>query len=119
MPDAPAHPGIVGRKALQEPRDAGNEVRDAIARLHPGVGGWVGVDDFDRKLVRHAPDFDPRTYSKRTLLELMKARTRQTPSQHPEGLARADSGSRQGQRTGCTLLNARGPAHGRASSPDT
>ncbi|MDN2580887.1 NYN domain-containing protein [Aquibium sp. ELW1220] len=85
MPDTPAHPAIIGRRPLQEPRDAGNEIRDAIARLHPGVGGWVGVEDLDRELVRHAPDFDPRTYGKRTLLELLKAQRRLTVSQYPVG----------------------------------
>lgn len=85
MPDTLAHPAIVGRKPLQEPRDAGNEIQDAIAELRPGVGGWIDVDELERELVRHAPDFDPRTYGKRTLLELIKAQRWLTLSQHPEG----------------------------------
>ncbi|RST86878.1 hypothetical protein EJC49_08130 [Aquibium carbonis] len=28
---------------------------DAIMRLHPGVGGWVGVDELERDLVLQAP----------------------------------------------------------------
>ncbi len=35
VPDAPAHPAIVVRKPPQDPRDAGDEIREAIARLYP------------------------------------------------------------------------------------
>lgn len=85
MQGTSAIPANVGRKALQEPRAASDEIRAAIARLHTGLGGWVGVDELERDLVRHAPDFDPRTYGKRTLLELLKAQRRLNLSQHPVG----------------------------------
>jgi hypothetical protein len=85
LPDRPAHPAIIGRKPLQEPRDAADEVRDAIARLAPARGGWVNVDDLEREMIRHAPDFDPRTYGKRTLLDLLRVQRRLVLSQHPVG----------------------------------
>lgn len=85
MQDTSAHPTVVGRKALQEPRAAYDEIRAAIVRLHPVVGGWVGVDELERELVRHAPDFDSRTYGKRTLLELLKAQRRLNLNRDPAG----------------------------------
>lgn len=85
MPDTPAHPASVGRKVLQEPRSANDEIRAAIARLHPSLGGWVDVDDLERELVRHAPDFDPRTYGKKTLLDLLKAQRRIRLNSDPAG----------------------------------
>ncbi|MFN3547144.1 MAG: NYN domain-containing protein [Mesorhizobium sp.] len=85
IPDTSAHPGIVGRKALQEPHAANEQIRTAIARLHPGLGGWVDVDDLERELVRHAPDFDARTYGKKTLLDLLKAQRRLNLSRGPAG----------------------------------
>jgi hypothetical protein len=83
MPDTSAHRGIVGRKALQEPRAANEQIRTAIARLHPGLDGWVDIDELERELVRHAPDFDPRTYGKKTLLDLLKAQRRLNHSRGP------------------------------------
>jgi hypothetical protein len=88
VPDTWSHPAIVGRKVLQEPRAANDEIRAAIARLHTGVGGWVDVDELDRELVRHAPDFDPRTYGKETLLDLLKAQRRIRLSLDPAGRSR-------------------------------
>ena len=85
MPDTWSHPAIVGRKVLQEPRAANDEIRAAIARMHTGVGGWVDVDELDRELVLQAPDFDSRTYGKKTLLDLLKAQRRLSLSRGPAG----------------------------------
>ena len=47
MPDMPTHHAIVGRKPLEEPRDAGYKTRDAIKRINHNESGWVSVDDLE------------------------------------------------------------------------
>lgn len=88
MQGTSAHAATAKANPLQEPRSANEEIRAAIARLHSGVGGWVDVDELDRELVRHAPDFDPRTYGKETLLDLLKAQRRVRLSLDPAGRSR-------------------------------
>ena len=84
-PGTSAHAATAKAKPLQEPRFANKEIRATIARLPSDVGGWVDVDELERELVRLAPDFDPRTYGKKTFPDLLKAQRRLNLSRGPAG----------------------------------
>jgi len=45
----------------------------------------IGVEKMEREPVRHAPDIEPLTYGKRTLLGLLKSQRRLNLSHHPKG----------------------------------
>ncbi|APH73396.1 NYN domain-containing protein [Aquibium oceanicum] len=85
VPAATEYSSSAAHPPLLDVRSASDEIRRAITRLHPGVGGWIAVDDLERELIRQAPDFDPRSYGKPMLLELLKAQKRLNLSQHPVG----------------------------------
>lgn len=70
-----SHPTIPAAQPLRwslQPVDAEELILVALVRLG-GARNWVSVEDLDVELRRAAPDFDPRVYRRRSLLELLKA----------------------------------------------